>query len=195
MLVIYSRDTDIGNRLKRALSNYSVKLYSDIEKAGRFMRSSDVTVYVLDDAELDAPKILTALKQHTSVFFLRSKPDANEGGIVLKYGAKGYGNANMSTPVLRQAIDLISSGNIWVYPELMAEMISYIPAQKPKQDISGLTPRESEIALLVRDGLTNPQIAEQLGVAEITIKKTLSSVYAKLNLKDRLTLAMFLKDI
>jgi DNA-binding NarL/FixJ family response regulator len=195
MLVIYSYNKDTGERLKNALSNHSVKTYSDIEKAGRFMRSSEVTVYVLDDAELDAPKILTALKPHTSVFFLRSNPDGKEGATLLKYGAKGYGNANMSTKVLRQAIDLVLNGNVWVYPELMTELISYIPTQNQKSDISGLTARETEVAMLVRQGMTNPQIAEKLGVADITIKKTLSSVYAKLNLKDRLSLAMFLKDI
>ena len=53
-----------------------------------------------------------------------------------------------------------------------------------------LTPREREIALLVRTGLSNKQIARQLTVSEGTIKVHLHHVYDKLAIRNRTMLAM-----
>jgi LuxR family maltose regulon positive regulatory protein len=48
-----------------------------------------------------------------------------------------------------------------------------------------LTAREKEIAGLVAAGLSNQKIAATLFVTEITIKKALQSIYAKLNINSR----------
>ena len=53
-----------------------------------------------------------------------------------------------------------------------------------------LTPREREIALLVRTGLSNKQIARQLTVSEGTIKVHLHHVYDKLAIRNRTMLAL-----
>jgi DNA-binding NarL/FixJ family response regulator len=54
-----------------------------------------------------------------------------------------------------------------------------------------LTPREREIALLVRTGLSDKQIdARQLTVSEGTIKQHLHHVYDKLAIRNRTMLAM-----
>lgn len=48
-----------------------------------------------------------------------------------------------------------------------------------------LTPREREVTRLVMEGLSNAEIAERLSLAEITIKKHLSSIYQKTDVKNR----------
>jgi len=48
-----------------------------------------------------------------------------------------------------------------------------------------LTEREREVASLVLDGLTNAEIAAELYVSEITVKKHVSSIYSKLSVKGR----------
>jgi DNA-binding NarL/FixJ family response regulator len=48
-----------------------------------------------------------------------------------------------------------------------------------------LTPREREIALLACTGLTNKQIAQELTVAEGTVKVHLHNVYDKLAIRNR----------
>ena len=50
-----------------------------------------------------------------------------------------------------------------------------------------LTPRELEIMELVKQGLTNKQIARRLGLSEQTIKNHLSSVFKKLGASNRIT--------
>ena len=49
----------------------------------------------------------------------------------------------------------------------------------------GLTNREVEILRRVTSGLTNRQLAEELGVSTRTIDAHLRSVYAKLGVKSR----------
>ena len=51
-----------------------------------------------------------------------------------------------------------------------------------------LTKREREIALLVADGKTNIEIARELNLAEITVKKSLSNIYARLGVSNRTSL-------
>lgn len=54
--------------------------------------------------------------------------------------------------------------------------------------LSVLTRREREISLLVADGKTNKQIAGELNIAEITVKKCLSNIYARLGIPNRASL-------
>ena len=49
----------------------------------------------------------------------------------------------------------------------------------------GLTNREVEILRRVTSGLTNRQLAEELGISTRTIDAHLRSVYAKLGVKSR----------
>ena len=55
-----------------------------------------------------------------------------------------------------------------------------------------LTARESEIAVLISDGLSNREIADQLFVSEGTVKNHLTSILEKLNLRDRTQLAIYI---
>lgn len=56
----------------------------------------------------------------------------------------------------------------------------------------GLTKRESEIADGLAQGLTNKQIAAKLGISPFTIRDALSSVFRKLEVKNRLEAALVL---
>jgi DNA-binding CsgD family transcriptional regulator/PAS domain-containing protein len=69
------------------------------------------------------------------------------------------------------------------------EETDLIPSSTSRGNRTGkITPREFEIIQLVMKGLQNKQIAETLCVAEITVKKHLSSIYSKLHVKNRLQL-------
>lgn len=54
--------------------------------------------------------------------------------------------------------------------------------------LSILTRREREISLLVAEGKTNKQIAGELNIAEITVKKCLSNIYSRLGIPNRASL-------
>ena len=54
-----------------------------------------------------------------------------------------------------------------------------------------LTPRESEVLALVRQGLANKQIARRLGITERTVKAHLTSVFQRIGVVDRTQAALW----
>jgi DNA-binding NarL/FixJ family response regulator len=59
-----------------------------------------------------------------------------------------------------------------------------------KEAARSLTKREMEIVLLVAQGLKNKVIADRLSIAERTVKNHLQSIFYKLNVSNRLELAV-----
>jgi DNA-binding NarL/FixJ family response regulator len=55
----------------------------------------------------------------------------------------------------------------------------------------GLNPRESQISILVWEGLTNREIGKIVGTSEQVVKNHLRSVFDKLGVWNRLELAMY----
>ncbi len=54
-----------------------------------------------------------------------------------------------------------------------------------------LTDRESEVLLLVADGLGNKQIARRLAITERTVKNHLTHIYQRLGVTDRTQAALW----
>ena len=67
--------------------------------------------------------------------------------------------------------------------------LSIVLSEEEQSPLSILTKREQEIAVLVSDGKTNIEIAKALNIAEITVKKSLSNIYARLGITNRAALA------
>jgi DNA-binding NarL/FixJ family response regulator len=132
------------------------------------------------------------------ILFLEDIPSYKNGKQLLPLGIKGYGNTRMAKTPLNQAIEIIKSGNVWLYPEFMQELIKDVtPTLKHETntDISSLTKKELEVAKLVANGLSNQEIAEKLSISPATIKVHLRSIFSKLHVKDRLSLALHIKNI
>ena len=54
-----------------------------------------------------------------------------------------------------------------------------------------LTEREKEVARLVMEGLSNKEIAAKLFISVHTVKANLEHIYEKLNLPNRVLLALY----
>ena len=57
--------------------------------------------------------------------------------------------------------------------------------QKHAEKIASLTNRERELFLLIAQGLSNGEMAQQLFVSEATVKTHVSHILAKLEARDR----------
>jgi len=163
--------------------------------------SSDNTFIVLHD-DSDKENIIKELdtlheyfpKKNTLV--LRSQPNLEEGEILLSHNIAGYGNVNMSDSTFLQAIEIIKSGNVWLYPYLMEYIIKKINKINGREEnteiLNNLTQREKEVALLVSKGESNHMIAEHLNISVNTVKLHISSIFEKLGIKSRVALAIAL---
>lgn len=129
------------------------------------------------------------------VMILSTTPCFEDAQKFLSLGARGYGNAMMHESHLLSSHQAIMEGSIWLPPEYITLMIQYIPTNKlPVKDvISSLSQREREVAYLLAQGLTHKEISEKLEITVRTIKAHASAIYSKLNLKDRLALALLLR--
>ena len=136
---------------------------------------------------------LQRLNVHT--ILLEDIPSFKNGSNYLRFGINAYGNVIMLKDNLEQALNVVQSNNIWLYPDFISEMINKIPSQDEDTSVllDKLTPAQKNVALLIKDGLTNKEIGIQLDITPRTVKAHLSSIYEKLEVSDRLALAMKLK--
>ncbi len=129
------------------------------------------------------------------ILVLSSAPNFSEGVALLQKGIRGYGNAYMQKTHLLQAISTLENDAVWLYPEMMQELILLGSNAVVSNDdvLEVLSARERDVAKEIEKGLSNKEIASALGITERTVKAHLSSVYEKLEVSDRLALAMLLR--
>ncbi|WP_027390421.1 response regulator transcription factor [Chrysiogenes arsenatis] len=130
------------------------------------------------------------------VIALRDRPDFTEGCWLIRQGVRGYGHSLSNHHIIAQIVQTVGQGSVWIYPELMQFIIAKLPSNPQwsvNQILSHLTPQEQKIALLVAEGMSNAKIGEVLAIAESTVKKHIGSIFTKLNINDRLTLALIIK--
>jgi DNA-binding NarL/FixJ family response regulator len=126
----------------------------------------------------------------------RSNPKDIEAITALDVGCAAYCHAFSDAHTLAQITQVIEAGHVWIGKSLMQRLIqtagsagAFIPA--PTTDwAEGLTQREREVSVLAANGASNQAIAEDCGISERTVKAHLSAVFGKLNITDRLQLAL-----
>jgi DNA-binding NarL/FixJ family response regulator len=108
-------------------------------------------------------------------------------GVVLKEKA---------AETLLRAIERVHAGEVWLERAMMASVLSQMTraSQQPDPEaakIATLTTREREVIALIGEGLRNRQIAERLFISETTVRHHLTSIFAKLEVADRLELVIY----
>ena len=96
----------------------------------------------------------------------------------LEAGVKGYLLKEMVHTEVLRAIRVVHSGKRLMPPEVAQRLSEYFPQ-------AALSPREVEVLTLVARGLSNKEIAQQLGTAAGTIKIHVQNILAKLGASDR----------
>lgn len=130
--------------------------------------------------------------------FLSGRPNDEEGIALLEAGACGYAHSYAAESSLRQMIDVISSGELWVGRSLMARLLGNL-RRATHSETGGwevrLTEREREVARMAAMGQPNLQIGQALGITERTVKAHLTAIFEKLGVSDRLQLALKIHGI
>jgi DNA-binding NarL/FixJ family response regulator len=168
-------------------------------------------IHLFHTEDIDILRQLHAGSVRTVV--LDSEPSLRMALYVLEWGAKGYSNALASETNLRLAVDVAVTGNIYMPETYMVEMLKLVPPNAGSMEtiadappaaalpsdrpdsgrLSLLTPRELEVADCIVKGYANKEIASKLGITLRTVKSHLHSIFEKLDLHDRLSLALFLQ--
>jgi DNA-binding NarL/FixJ family response regulator len=114
-------------------------------------------------------------------------------------GASGVIVKGTSPEELIEAIRSIRAGEGWLARSLMTAVLGKVlqsdrerKAEEPeRKKISQLTPREIEVIHLVCEGFNGERIAEQMRIAEVTVRNHLTSILGKLDLANKFELVVY----
>ena len=135
------------------------------------------------------------------LFILSDRPDDTEGLDFIRLGVIGYANSYIGAERLQEAARTVASGSVWINQLLMQRLIAesapakqgntgILKDEERRQLLGSLSDREYQIAKLVAQGLSNLEIAEQLGITDRTVKAHLGAIYTKTSTRGRLELAL-----
>lgn len=119
------------------------------------------------------------------VLMVTAGMNAAESSAALKMGASGIFLKHNSPGLLAQAIRLVANGEMWVDQKVIQALVD-TAAPREQQDIRKLlTEREQQVLRGLFEGLTNKEIAGQIGVSESAIKATLQQLFQKTHVRTR----------
>lgn len=204
-ILIYSNNQTLISHWKQALNaQHNVAVLANIHC------EYHADALVIDSKKVDQDPALFAEFKNTQTRFLVIGSDWSEEMQIkaLVHGAAGYCGEAESFNLINKAINSILKGDIWIQRHLIPKVIgTLIQLKKPDTErtkkvpedsahlLKTLSKREMDVAKMIRDGETNKQIAYKLNITERTVKAHLTSTFKKLNLPDRLHLALFLKEM
>jgi DNA-binding NarL/FixJ family response regulator len=107
-------------------------------------------------------------------------------------GAAGYVLKQVRGSDLAVAVRTAASGQSLLNPRAVSQLIARRRDASGKHDpLARLTPHERSVLELIGEGLTNRQIGERLFLAEKTVKNYVSTLFRKLDLKQRTAAAAY----
>ncbi|MGO4461546.1 response regulator [Streptomyces sp. M-16] len=115
----------------------------------------------------------------------------------LRAGASGFLLKDASARQLADGVRVVAAGEALLAPSVTKRLIvefsklAKAPQAADPAGVPELTERETEVLVLIAQGLSNGEIADRLLVAESTIKTHVSRILVKLGLRDRTQAAVF----
>ncbi len=127
-----------------------------------------------------------------AVAILTMREDPEYARQALRAGARSYVLKEAEPAELLQAFRLAVSGGNYLHPRLGALMAT---GDAASTDGVVLSEREREVVRLIANGFTNPQIADQLHVAERTVKTYRARAIEKLGFSSRAEITAYVRRI
>jgi DNA-binding NarL/FixJ family response regulator len=111
----------------------------------------------------------------------------------MKLGIKGFLYSMDPIALFPRAIDAVFNGELWVSREVLTQSFlrSKSEGAMPPPKTNPLTPRETEILVLVSAGAKNEQIAEELHISPNTVKTHIYNIFKKIGVPNRLQAALW----
>ncbi|WP_035857586.1 response regulator [Cryptosporangium arvum] len=119
----------------------------------------------------------------------------------LRAGAAGYLLKDAEPEELLNAVRVVAAGEGMLAPTVTRRLIATFAEGGPPPDpeaesmLAGLTAREREVFVLLASGLSNAELAEELGVGVGTVKTHVNALLTKLGVRDRVRATILAYDL
>lgn len=205
-IVIYLvlADNELRKTIQIGLPNeYNSSCYETVNSLFAAIANEQPAIILChNDILNDNKTALSSIKMLTSARILLIGPPQtiNEQIAVIKQGARGYFDSSTPIEKLYDALYSVLHGEVWVKRDVISELIEDLTK---KADVSAeqrtlltqLTPKEIDVSEQVSHGATNKMIAKQMDITERTVKAHLTAIFQKLDVPDRLSLAILFRDL
>ncbi|QLJ04502.1 response regulator transcription factor [Streptomyces sp. NEAU-sy36] len=128
----------------------------------------------------------------TQVVVLTTYADDESLFPALRAGARGYLTKDAGGEEIVRAVESVLSGDAGLSPSVQRRLLErlsqperHAPVAVAPAPPDGLTTRETEVLVLIAEGLSNQEIARRLHVSTATVKTHINNLFAKTGLKDR----------
>jgi len=147
-----------------------------------------------DGSGIEACREIRSQLPATRVVILTSYPDEEAVFSAIVAGASGYLLKQIRARDLVSAIESVGRGESLLDPavtEKVLERVRRIATGTEHDELAQLTQQERKILMLVAEGNTNKEIADEVFLSDKTVKNYVSSILSKLNLQRRAQAAAY----
>lgn len=146
------------------------------------------------DSGIDACQNITTRWPDTKVVMLTSYGDDTMIFRAIQAGASGYILKQVGTHALISAIDAIRRGEAVLDPIVTQRVLAKVRQGETERQAAAfkdLSEREMEVLALVAQGKSNVEIAQELMLAQKTVRNHVSAILTKLGLTNRIEAATY----
>ena len=166
----------------------------DADGAVKLARETQPDVVLLDltmpGGGLEAASRITTAVPSTRVIMLTASEDEEHLLSAIQAGARGYVLKDISADELVEIVRSVHAGNVHIAPSLAFALLQEKSKPRDADPLEALSARERDVLELVARGLSNQEIAEQLGLAEQTVKDYVTNLLKKLHVRTRVEAAL-----
>jgi two-component system, NarL family, response regulator LiaR len=141
---------------------------------------------------IEATRLITHAYPQARILVLTSFLNDEYLFPAIKAGALGYLLKEADPKDLIHSIHQIYQGKPSLDPSIARKVLLELGSPRPEEPtLDTLTDREIEVLILLAEGLDNPQIAEQLSVADVTVRTHISHILDKLHVSNRVQATLY----
>lgn len=133
----------------------------------------------------DGVRLIRKKAPKCQVVMLTVYEDSHHIFEALRAGASGYLSKQTLPQKIKEALNTVHEGGAYMSPGVARRITDYFHPLPPSSSRESLTIREEEILQAVEEGLTNKEIAANLGITSETVKSHIKKIYTKLEVTSR----------
>jgi len=211
VILIASSDPSVAGHYRRILeAEFAVLMAGTCNEMTGLLDTHEPALLFIDpllypDSTTDHIAALIRKAPDTHVLVIENQTDRliNQHDL-FKAGAHGFCLDDIRDGLLHKAVQLVLDGDYWVQRKLITRVIDELASEQrnipvrsnfDSSRVDALTPRELQVARMVHLGGNNKMIARKLDISERTVKAHLSAIFRKLEIENRLNLAIYFSEI